>query len=204
VVLSKRERYIGIAAGAVVGLLVLDKIIISPLLEQRAALGAQIDIGEADLKKSTDLVDLSVRANNNWATLAPQVKKDASEAESQVLHSVRDWASEAGINLASVTPQRAEHEKDFYKLTFRATGTGTMAQVGRFLYRIQNASMPARVTDLSISARGREGIDDLSISVAIATIYFSPDADKAARPPAVAQASAAAAAAAMADAEGVQ
>jgi hypothetical protein len=92
------------------------------------------------------------------------------------LHNVRDWASEAGLNLASVNPQRAERERDFQKLTFRATATGGLGQIGRFLYKIQNASMPVRITDLSISSHGREGNDDLSLSLAIATIYLPPAA----------------------------
>jgi hypothetical protein len=174
VVLSKRERFIGIAAGAVIALLVLDRIIISPLLEQRTLLGAQIKVAEGDLKRDNDLIELSGRANNNWAALAPNVRKDASEAERQVLNNVNDWAAEAGINLASVSPQRSERDKDFIKLTYRATGTGQMGQIGRFLYKIQNASSPARVTDLSISTRRQEGTDDLSVSVAVTTICQAP------------------------------
>ena len=34
--------------------------------------------------------------------------------------------------------------------------------------------MPVRITDLSISSHGREGNDDLSLSVAIATVYVAP------------------------------
>src|SRR5215212_1921847 len=161
------------------------------MLDQRASLAAQIKVTEGELKKHNDKIDLSRRANNNWAALAPGVFKDASDAESRVLHSVRDWAADAGVNLASINPQRGEPERDFIKLTFRATGTGQMRQIGQFLYKIRNASIPLRVTDLSVSARGREGVDDLSISVAIATIYFAPKADKAALPPAVAQAASA-------------
>ena len=191
-VLSKRERYIGIATGALLGVVGLQYFIVGPMLDRRASLAAQIKVTEGELKKHNDKIDLSRRANNNWVALAPGVFKDASDAESRVLHSVRDWAADAGVNLASINPQRGEPEKDFVKLTFRATGTGQMRQIGQFLYKIQNATIPVRITDLSVSARSREGVDDLSISVAIATIYFAPNADKAARPPAVAQVSTAA------------
>ena len=187
VVLSKRERYIGIVTGALLGVVALQHFILGPMLDRRASLAAQIKVTEGELKKHNDKIDLSRRANNNWVALAPGVFKDASDAESRVLHSVRDWAADAGVNLASINPQRGEPEKDFIKLTFRATGTGQMRQIGQFLYKIQNATIPVRITDLSVSARGREGVDDLSISVAIATIYFAPNADKAARPPTVAQ-----------------
>jgi hypothetical protein len=174
--------------GSLLGFVALQHFIVGPMLDQRALLAAQIKITEGELKKHTDKIDLSARANRNWATLAPGVFKDASDAESRVLHSVRDWAAETGVNIASINPQRGEPEKDFVKLTFRATGTGQMGQIGRFLNKVQTATIPVRITDLSISARGREGVDDLSISVAIATIYFAPKADKAALPPPVARA----------------
>ena len=42
-VLSKRERYALIAALGVLGLLVLDRLALSPLLDERAALQAKHD-----------------------------------------------------------------------------------------------------------------------------------------------------------------
>jgi hypothetical protein len=196
VVLSKREKLIGIVTASMVGAVVLQHFIVGPMLDQRAYLGAQVQLTQGELKKATDVIDLSARANTNWAALSPKVFKDFDDAQSQLLHSIRDCAAETGVSIASINPQRGEPEKDFIKLTFRATGTGQMGQIGRFLNRIQTAAIPIRIADLSINARGREGVDDLSISVAISTIYFAPNADKAARPPAVAQAEAIPAAAA--------
>jgi hypothetical protein len=178
VVLSKRERYIGIATGLILGLLLLLKVVIDPLLDQSSVLSSQIVGAENDVKKGTDLITLSARANQNWTTLAGQVRKDASEAQSQLERNVRDWAAESGVSLASIKPERSEKEKDFFKLTFRATCTGSMSQVGRFLYRIQTATMPVRITELSLNSR-KDGSDDLSLSVAIATIYLgTPDAPR--------------------------
>src|SRR5439155_8080354 len=167
--------------GGVLGLVMLLELVVFPMWDQRTVLSGKIQAAKADVQKSTNLIELSERSNRNWATVAGSVRKDASEAESQVLHNVRDWANETGINLASIKPERNEKEKDFQKLIFRATGTGSMAQVGRFLHRIQTASMPIRITDLTISSR-KDGVDDLSLSVAIATIYVAPEADKSGRP----------------------
>ena len=52
-----------------------------------------------------------------------------------------------------------------------------MSQVGRFLYRIQTATVPVRITDLTINSR-KEGTDDLAVQLGIATIYLPPDTDK--------------------------
>ena len=118
-------------------------------------------------------------ASRKWSEISGHaLRADASQAESQLLNSVRDWAQEAGMSLSSVNPLRSnEKEKDFYKTTFRATGGGSMAQVGRFLWRIQTSTIPVRITELTINSR-KDGADDLNVSISIATIYLPPESEK--------------------------
>jgi hypothetical protein len=109
------------------------------------------------------------------------VQEMASQAESQVLNSVREWAQDARLSLSSVKPERTEKEKDYYKITFRATASGTMQQVTRFLYSVQTGSVPARITDVSITSR-KEGTDDLTLTLGIATIHPVPESEKPRQP----------------------
>ena len=87
------------------------------------------------------------------------------------------------MTLSSLKPERTEKEKDFFKITFRATGGGSMAQVGRFLWRIETAQVPVRVTDVTITSR-KPGTDDLAVQLGIATSYLAPEpgADRSFRP----------------------
>jgi hypothetical protein len=178
-VLSKRERYIGIATGVVLGLVVLLKLIIFPLDDSRKELNDKVSQAKADLAQVDQKVKNAEGARRNWNNMAGNhLRRDESEAESSMYTAIRDWASESQLPLASVKPERApEKEKDFYKLTFRATANGGMGQIGRFLYHVQTANMPVRVTDLSISSR-KEGVDDLTLSVALATIYPASDTNR--------------------------
>ena len=52
-----------------------------------------------------------------------------------------------------------------------------MAQIGKFMYRIQTAGSPVRVSDLTVSSR-KEGNDDLTFVVGVSTIFLAPEADK--------------------------
>jgi hypothetical protein len=186
--MNKRERYIGIAAAAVVGILVLDQVLVSPLLERWTDADARIELATLDRERADRLVTASKRANRTWnEMIGTHLQRDASEAESQVLNSVREWAQEAGMTLSSLKPERTEKEKDFFKITFRATGGGSMSQVGRFLWRIETAAVPVRVTDVTITSR-KAGTDDLNIQLGIATSYLAPEtgADRFARPTTVA------------------
>lgn len=188
--LNKRERLIGIAAGAVVGLLLLDQVLVTPLLARWRDADDRIELATAQRSSADDLIFTSERANRQWArVIGGQLQHDASEAESQVLNSVREWAQEAGMSLSSLKPERTEKEKDFYKITFRATGGGGMSQIGRFLYRIETATVPVRVTDVTITSR-KPGTDELGIQLGIATSYLAPEAiEKLAHPTTAAPAS---------------
>ena len=170
-VLSKRERFIVFAAAATIGLLALDRIIYTPLMERWADIDKRTTAARKELIDANKLIKESRQKNRAWADLGGRrLPGNASQAESQILGSVREWASESRLSLSSLKPERNEKERDFHRITFRATGSGTMAQVARFLFHIETASEPARMTDVTITSR-KEGTDDLTINLGIATIY---------------------------------
>src|SRR5207244_11753494 len=105
-----------------------------------------------------------------------------SATDSKILNPMPEWAQDAAMSLSSVKPDRQpEKIGDFYRISFRATGTGQMSQISRFLYHLQTTNLPVRITDLTLTTR-KEGADDLTLSLGIATIYLAPEADKSGRP----------------------
>jgi len=181
VILSHRERYLLIATVAVVTLLGLDRFFLSPLLAERADVNSRIALEQLNLDRASRVFATHRRMSRKWLEMGGgALRRDASEAEIQVLHSVRDWAQDAGLSLSAVKPERTEREKGFHRITLRANGSGGMAQIGRFLWRIQTAEIPVRITDLQLATR-REGTDDLSLQLGISTIYLASEADRASR-----------------------
>src|SRR2546423_8629138 len=176
VVLSKRERSIGIVTGVVVSILLLDWVAVEPLLAQKDVLDSQIAKQRKDLDRANQLFRTSRTMNRRWAQLTTgQLQHNASQAESQVQNAVRVWAQDSGLTLSSVTPARADKEKDFQKITFRAAVSGGMAQVARFLYRIEYADIPVRVTDLQLARHPEGGAsDELTLSLGLTPIYQPP------------------------------
>ena len=178
-VISKRERYIVIATLAAAGLLLIDRVVYSPLMVQWNDIETRTDARRVELIDTNKLIKESREKSRQWSAMSgKRLPRNASEAESQILNSVREWASEARLPpLSAVKPERSEKEKDFYKMTFRATASGSMAQVSRFLYYIQTSSVPARITDVTITSR-KEGTDELTLNLGIATIYPVPESEK--------------------------
>ena len=177
--MNKRERWVGIITVAVLALLGVYQFVVDPLLIRRQELAREIADAKDAVQRNEDLSDRSKRAGRQWREMiSGGLRKDASETESVLLHSLRDWAQDANMGLSGLTPARPEKDKDFYRITVRATGSGRMESIGRFLHRIQTATIPVRVSELQINSRGREGNDDLSIQMSISTVYLAPENEK--------------------------
>ena len=165
---------------AVLSILVLDQFVISGAMTRMDELDAKIAQAQQEHLNAQQLFTSSRRANRDWKTIAGDaMTRDTGDPESRVLNSVREWAQDEGMRLPSVIPQPAQIEKGFNKIVFRATGSGNLSQVGRFLYRVQTASMPLRITDLQITSK--DGTDELSVNFGIATISPAPEVEKPGR-----------------------
>jgi Tfp pilus assembly protein PilO len=183
VVLSKRERYIGLAAAAAVGLLVLDHFILEPIMRAREAVDADIAAQEATLARNDRVIRERRRNMRVWADMLKSglVRRDAAEAENEVLKELREWARESRMNLSSIKPERLEKEKEFQKATIRVTGTGEMAQVARFLWHVQTASIPVQINEMQLNTR-KEGTDDLTLQLTLSSIHLASETEGRGQP----------------------
>lgn len=168
-VLTKRERYVFLATAAVVVLLGADRLVLSPLLSQRAQSRRQLESRQEQLTAAQRLLDSNRQLQPRWKAMQPTLKAGPAEAESQILHAVRNAAQESGLEMTLVRPERLTETGRMPQFTFQAVGTGSMARVSRFLWNLQMTEVPVRVTELQISSR-REGADDLSVEVRFSTL----------------------------------
>lgn len=180
-VLSKREKYIAIGAVSAIAVLVLDQVVLSPYFAKRTAIADQRSQILEEMDKANDLFARQRQLRKIWAEMQKGgLKADASEAESQALRAVLDWAQGAGVNLAALKPERSTQEGKFQIISFHVTLTGTVASMSRLLWSMETATLPVRVNDMQVTPR-REGTDDLSVQLSVSTLCLLPDADKPAK-----------------------
>lgn len=172
--LSQREKRIVWVVVAVVGLWAGDQYGLTPYMDKRAALAKELDQARATALQNQRLIDLY---QPNLKTLKEMqdngLTSDPSAMEGRVLHSVDDWARDARLSLQTVKRERMEQDKQYGRIVFNASGTGNMEAVSRFLWNIQTAKIPARVTDAVISSR-KDGVDDLQLTVKFSTLVAGP------------------------------
>ncbi len=172
-ILSKRERYIALAAIGALALLVADRYVLTPItdLNAQAVNEVQALTGELELASSLFL-QKGVMVGKWNKMVAGGLKMEAGEAESQVLHAMQDWAGDAGLDLWSIKPERLDQGEDLREIVFQAAATGPMSAVSRFLWLVETTSIPLRIKEMQLGSR-REGTDLLSLQLRVSTLYLA-------------------------------
>lgn len=169
--MNQRERTIAIATGVTVGLYALYSVVYAPLESSLKTANSRITAAEADLQEADNLNRRQIKERRDWKNIAgDSITTNRSIAEGQLINAVPGWARTADLSLTSIKPERSENEDGFGKITVRATASGDLEAVSRFLYAVQTADIPVRVADLTLASR-REGEGDLTVQIGLSTIY---------------------------------
>lgn len=185
--MTKRERLIAMVAGAAAGILLLDRVLISPMLDSHALLAARHEILLKEMSDARRLIGESRTARRQfrqWYTEG--LAGDASATESQLLDALRNWSQESRLTLSSIRPDRAGQTHGLNEITLQATGEGSMQTVARFLHRLEAADMPVRIRELQLASR-TDATDDLTMQLRVSTLW---DPQRPASGPAQAEAAA--------------
>lgn len=175
-VLSKRERYIAIGVAAALGLLLLDRFVLTPYVTLRDSIAKEQSRAVDDLANADLLFSHQRQLRKVWARMQEGgLKTDPSQAESQALGALLDWTRWAGVNLAALAPERTVQQDRFRVISFSVKVTGPMAAMSRLLWAMESATIPVRVTELRINPQ-REGVDDLSMQMSVSTLCLTNEA----------------------------
>jgi hypothetical protein len=156
------------AAGACVGLLLLDAVVLKPVAalwkrqsERIASAGALVDSGR-------QLLDRRAAVEEQWGGMvAAGLPATSSDAETLVLGAVSDWRRASGLNLTNIRPRWITGDKVGDRLELRLTGEGNLESVTRFLYEAEVGPLPIRIEDVELRPRGESAAEltlDLRLS----------------------------------------
>ena len=182
-VLSKREKYIVICTVTVLAMFLVDRYALTPLFGMREETRTQKQKVTAQWNKGFGLLERQGHMEKKWSKYFEQgIYENASETTSRVLHEVRNWSDQYGINLSSITPDRvsSKEKENIQEITFLVSGTGNMNAIGQFLYQLEHTTLPLRLKDIQLSSR-QEAVDDMSLQVRVSAIYFSEASESSER-----------------------
>ena len=172
-IMSKRERFIATVTLAALAILVLDRFVFTPAHKRKVAIQEETQQIITNLERARVLFARKKKLAPEWRNLLDAgLRLGPTEAESRVLHAVRDWSQEARLSLSSLRPERMKDKGELQEITFRASGTGPMSAVTGFLWRLESSPLPIRVMELQLGTR-KEGTDDLSLQLRISALCQS-------------------------------
>ncbi|MGB0580263.1 MAG: hypothetical protein ACPGVU_11225 [Limisphaerales bacterium] len=152
-----REKLLMTAAVAVFGLLILDKVVITPLGNLWTERRVEIERLTKDVKKGRNLISLESRLRNTWDDYQQRaLPHDRSLAESKVLNAIDDWARSARLKTTRMIPNYRD-EDDHSRLACRVEGSGDMEAVMRFLYDLDGELLALRVESFDLGSLDKRG-----------------------------------------------
>lgn len=153
-----RQRLLVIVAIAAVGLLIADKLILTPLAGLWRERSDRITELETKIRLGRILVERQESIQGRWNEMnAQSLPPDLPVAENEVLKAVNRWAETSGISFTSIKPQWREMEGGYRTLQCRASAFGSMDRVARFLYELETDPLAVHLEEVEISARDEKG-----------------------------------------------
>lgn len=172
--IKNRQQLLFIVAGVVFGLLIADKLVLTPMVNAWKARTERL----ADLRKNVDdgekLVLRAEALRSRWAEMQrTSLHQNNSRAEQQVLEAFDRWSRDARISVNSISPQwRRERDQSFQTIECRVDAAGTIGTLARFLFNLEQDPMPLRIDSVEIIARDKDG-QNLSLGLQISGLVLN-------------------------------
>jgi hypothetical protein len=178
VVISKRERLIGIGVAAALGILAIDRYALTPYVERSKRVTLDRDAITLKAKEADLTFTKRRKLQKTWEEVRRSMKADPSEAEGQARTALRECAEAAGVTLGEVNADRSGvPQEGFRVINLRVSVTGRMATISRMLWQLETMPIPLRIASMELTARP-ENSDELRLEMTVSTLVTPAEAEK--------------------------
>ncbi len=173
--ISKRQRWLLIIAGAGLFLLLLDRVLLTPLGRMWQTHRTEIATLQQSIDNGRSLVARAEQLKRTWADMqAGALPKDPAQAEQDLITAFDRWGRTSGIELGSIRPQWKRGGTNAYSLLeCRVDATGSLPALNRFLYELERSPLALRVDSLELSARDDRG-QRIGLSLTVTGLRLAP------------------------------
>lgn len=174
--MKKREKILVWVIVALIGVFVIDRIVVSRVIEAFDAVRAQTTAVNTQLIEAQGLVNNQRSIDQRWqAYRAAKLPDNDPDAALQL---ITQWALDAGMSVQVYTSGRQIAGERFDRKVFTFSATGPMRSVEGFLWSLRAAEIPLRIETCTLNSRD-EDKDELSLTLMLTTILDSTADDAA-------------------------
>jgi hypothetical protein len=176
--LSKREKIIALVTVLVIGALIGDRYVLTPLMGKLNQWATRSQELQAELDEIQTLFKRRALMERKWRQMAGDGLTMGVESESRVLHALDRWSQDAGITLTSVKPLQSTQVKDtLHEKTFTVAGVGPLRATAEFIWQIEQATLPLRIRNLQMGSANESG-SEMSLQLSISTLTLAEPGGK--------------------------
>jgi Tfp pilus assembly protein PilO len=157
-------------------LLIGNSMIFEPLGKWWSARSGQITRLRLQVTEGDRLVKHEASYRSRWADMQKNaLPANTSLAEQQVLKAFEHWSRETGATVTGIIPQWKNDDEAYMTFNCRLEASGSMNNLSRFLYEIENDSMALKLDSVELSSRDSTG-QQLTLSLQISGLVLTPQA----------------------------
>ena len=139
-------------------MLAVDNLVLTPFVT--AWQGRSESIGDLRQKvaRGQILLDRAEAMEGRWQQMnTTALSTDRSITENGILKSLARWARASHISFTSMRPQWKQPEAGYELLECRATASGNLNAIARFLYELETDPLAVKVDEVELAARDSGG-----------------------------------------------
>ena len=153
-------RLIGlkVVAALAVGLLVIDRVVITPGWTRWQEQSARLVALRKDVQEGRALFAREANIRERWDEMQHRdLPDDGAEAENEVFKAVARWGRAGRVTFTGLSPTWRSYDNGYVALECRASATGDQAGIARFLEELETDPLAVRLENFEISAVDEQG-----------------------------------------------
>lgn len=171
---NPRQKFLTIAAVAIVAIWAGDKLVVSPLIQSWKERSARIVELRHSVSQGRLLIERDRSIRGRWEGMRTNtLPNETSVAENQVLKAFARWSQDSSISITSIKPQWKQTSEDYVTLECRADASGNLQALTQFLYNVEKDPLALKVETVEITARDNDG-QQLSLALQVSGLLLNP------------------------------
>lgn len=156
--IENRQKFLLIATLSLLGLVVCNWVIITPLGNWWTTRSKSITALRTNLKHGHALIQNQNNIHRLWDEMqAKTLPNNTSLAEHEVLNAFDTWSRESGATVTGITPQWKNDSTNYMTLNCRVEATGDLGTLSRFVNAIERNTIALKLDSVELSTHDNIG-----------------------------------------------
>ncbi len=155
---KNREKMLAIVAAVALGLLLMNYLVVSPLIDGWQSRTKQIKELKDKIANGAMLIRRQDVVESRWNDMRTNaLDSNPAAAERQLFTAFDHWVSQSGATEGSFRPQVQETEDNYSTIDCRADVSGDMQTLLHFLYNMEKDPLGVKIESFELTSRDDNG-----------------------------------------------